>query len=315
MSIYKFCLIIAIKLVICSVSYSQVRDISMFQGIWRTEDNMNVAYIVNDGVMLKVVFESDLSEIMLLKIKDVGFISKEIVESERYNLKEHLKRKGKVGIGEYVYFNTLYTFFEEPTPNFMELFNNKVHVYIKDSLFENEKLLLVYKRGLRDKRDYILEFLNIDVREIITSKSSLYNLERKQTEFILERGDIVEIESIDEEFAKVTYNKNDEKLIKGYVRYSDISKKSPIPSFDPKKASTPIEKAICSDVVLASLDRQLAMAYKEAKTKYGDKVKNEQFAWIKKRNIACKNKSQEEKIGLLKDLYAERLKALNQSLN
>jgi uncharacterized protein YecT (DUF1311 family) len=160
-----------------------------------------------------------------------------------------------------------------------------------------------------DARDYILEFLEIDVREL-TQTTPLFKEDKSTPILKLNKGDIIEVKSIDQEFVKVEYNQGDTNLISGYVKYTDVSHKAPIPSFDPKKATTEIEKAICSDVVLASLDRQMAQTYKIAKKQNSEKVKTSQRAWIKKRNKKCKGIVGHELVELLKQLYRERMKEL-----
>jgi hypothetical protein len=68
--------------------------------------------------------------------------------------------------------------------------------------------------------------------------------------------------------------------------------RAPAASFDCKKAASAIEHAICADAMLARLDRQTAEAYQVAiKNAYEpaaqEKVRQEQRAWIAKRNAAC----------------------------
>ena len=55
------------------------------------------------------------------------------------------------------------------------------------------------------------------------------------------------------------------------------------PSFDCSKASTRVEKIVCSNPKLAALDREMASNYKEARDAAADKVelKNEHMAWLK----------------------------------
>ena len=85
--------------------------------------------------------------------------------------------------------------------------------------------------------------------------------------------------------------------------------RTPVPSFDCAKASTATEKAICSDVDLARLDRSLADAYAQAIAPTGDgggvgRIKDEQRAWVAKRD-ACGGD-----VGCLTSSYQARLKAL-----
>lgn len=64
-------------------------------------------------------------------------------------------------------------------------------------------------------------------------------------------------------------------------------------SFDCNKASTNIEKAICQNSELNSLDEKLASLYKSIKSKYptyiAENLTFHQKAWLKKRNTDCKD--------------------------
>ena len=80
-----------------------------------------------------------------------------------------------------------------------------------------------------------------------------------------------------------------------------------VPSFDCAKARSAPEKAICSDIALARLDRALAADYRRALdfAEDGMAIKSAQHAWLKTRD-ACGGD-----IGCLKDAYEARIKALN----
>lgn len=85
--------------------------------------------------------------------------------------------------------------------------------------------------------------------------------------------------------------------------------RTPVASFDCQKAGSATEKAICSDVTLARLDRALGDAYTQAIASTGDgggveRIQNEQRAWVKKRD-ACGGD-----LSCLTAAYDARLKAL-----
>jgi len=86
--------------------------------------------------------------------------------------------------------------------------------------------------------------------------------------------------------------------------------RTPVPSFDCAKAGTPTEKAICSDVALARLDRDVASVYRQ-QLSYADDaqktaIRNAQRAWLGTRD-ACGGS-----VVCLTDAYDQRLKALQQ---
>lgn len=87
--------------------------------------------------------------------------------------------------------------------------------------------------------------------------------------------------------------------------------KAPAASFDCTRAGTAIEKAICADVALARLDRNVAESYgRKLKYAYEDaekaKVKAEQVAWLAARNQKCADGAP----ACLTEVYTARLAAL-----
>jgi uncharacterized protein YecT (DUF1311 family) len=99
--------------------------------------------------------------------------------------------------------------------------------------------------------------------------------------------------------------------LKGLTR-SD--RHAPAASFDCGVAGTPIEKAICSDVALARLDRDVAEAYLRALSLATDDapkeaLKSEQRAWLSQRDAACPNAA----VDCLGGVYKDRLAKLGNS--
>jgi len=76
-------------------------------------------------------------------------------------------------------------------------------------------------------------------------------------------------------------------------------------SFDCNKASTPFEKAVCSDTELSNLDSKLAEVYKQRllKTKNPNALKKDQLCWL--------NRYESDKdLKWLKAVYRQRIKDL-----
>ena len=87
--------------------------------------------------------------------------------------------------------------------------------------------------------------------------------------------------------------------------------RTPVASFDCRRAGTPTEKAICSDVALARFDRALDYSYTQALSWASDdaekaKIRDAQRKWIGKRD-ACGGD-----VACLSAAYDARLKALQQ---
>ena len=91
--------------------------------------------------------------------------------------------------------------------------------------------------------------------------------------------------------------------------------RAPAASFDCGKAALPMERAICSDVGLARLDREVAQAYGD-KLRYelddANKIaiRSEQRTWLASRNSACKDEDGTELVACLTGVYRTRLAAL-----
>lgn len=91
--------------------------------------------------------------------------------------------------------------------------------------------------------------------------------------------------------------------------------RAPVASFDCAAARTPDERAICSDVTLARLDRQLTETWSSQVRNDNDpprkaRRKTEQIAWLKNRAGACQAASGAAHVACLTKLYQARLKAL-----
>ncbi len=76
-------------------------------------------------------------------------------------------------------------------------------------------------------------------------------------------------------------------------------------SFDCQKASTDVEKRICSDTQLSVLDEDLAKVYKNALQRDPDRVKTQQQRWLKYTRNDCNTP------GCLKDAYKLQIDRLN----
>lgn len=66
-------------------------------------------------------------------------------------------------------------------------------------------LKLLYNRGKRDKRDYIKEYLNIKVVEIVPPKSTVYSEPDKPTSTQINKSDVVTVIEEKENWLKIDY--------------------------------------------------------------------------------------------------------------
>jgi len=90
------------------------------------------------------------------------------------------------------------------------------------------------------------------------------------------------------------------------------------PGFDCGKARTPVEKIICQDATLAEHDARLQQLFSDLIAKKPDRrerARREQLQWLAERDRRCTPALQagreSEAVGCLRELYAQRLSALN----
>lgn len=94
--------------------------------------------------------------------------------------------------------------------------------------------------------------------------------------------------------------------------FSITNLKGPVkPSFDCSKASSTVEKSICSDPYLAIADHEMASIYKALYSRLSydkqQQLKNEQLTWLKKRNACGKD---QDIAACIRKLYRDRIEIL-----
>ena len=89
-------------------------------------------------------------------------------------------------------------------------------------------------------------------------------------------------------------------------------------SFDCQKASTWLEKAVCSNPELSKLDEEMAKAYHDALASLSPEGQKEtrqyQKQWLKEEPPTCKKDEPADSVECLKDIYEKRIKQLQHSL-
>jgi len=92
--------------------------------------------------------------------------------------------------------------------------------YMKIKRLPGTALKLLYNRGKKDNRDYIKEYLQIEVGEITSEKCVIYSEPGIPTKMYLIRGDIVTIIGEKEDWLNIEYLGT--KLVKGWIKKSDV---------------------------------------------------------------------------------------------
>ena len=109
----------------------------------------------------------------------------------------------------------------ELTENSLWINFGKVSMYEKIDKLPAIALKLLYLRGKQDNRDYIKEYLNIDVKEIIVPKSIIYSEPDNPTKMYLIKDDVVTITEEKDNWVKIEYF--GKTLVTGWIKKEEVS--------------------------------------------------------------------------------------------
>ena len=96
----------------------------------------------------------------------------------------------------------------------------KLAEYVRCTHLPLKTMRLLYLRGKRDKRNYIKEYLDIDVKEIIVPRSIIHSEPDTPTRMYLIKGDIVTVLEEKNEWVKVEYE--GKKVVTGWIKRQDV---------------------------------------------------------------------------------------------
>lgn len=234
-------------------------DVNIVGFIDGINSNIDLSYLKDDGSFNKFVYNASLNEKtgILTGLQTTNF---------------YFEFGDKVNLNRYF------------TGTNSDIIYSKIKLPKNISLFDSKTWMDLLFHSKKDHRDYIFEFLDIDLREVVQNKAFIYDSVGGEIKSYLIKGNIIEILSIDAEYVKFRHLNDEGNFISGYLKYTTIRYKAPIASFDSIKANTIIEKTICGNVILANLDLRVSRSYKNAKDIKGKVVQTEQRKWIKERN-------------------------------
>ncbi len=72
----------------------------------------------------------------------------------------------------------------------------------------------------KDNRNYIKEYLNLDVKEVVVPQSLIYSKPNERTKMYLIKGDVVTILEEKNKWIKIEYA--GEELITGWIKKEDV---------------------------------------------------------------------------------------------
>ena len=85
----------------------------------------------------------------------------------------------------------------------------KLFEYGKVPKLPNEAIKKLYNRGKHDNRNYIKDYIGIDVKEIKDAKTTIYSKPETSTKIRLLKGDLVTIVMQEGEWCKIEFEKNE----------------------------------------------------------------------------------------------------------
>jgi len=216
------------------IAQSEIHSQEEFKGIWKgvsrvkePMSDISKRYLIyNNDKLLKFKLNSKYG----VYVKNFWFSNEDEDESIKANGKlstpgryyvqsiENSMEEMSSSLGNYYEIGKGYE--GEDDDDYLILFYNR---YKKLDRLPKLVLSWLYQQSKYDKRNYILEFLEIDIREIISSNALIYNDQKEKRNEYLSKGDIIEILSIDSGFVHFNFLRNDETVITGFIRPSDIN--------------------------------------------------------------------------------------------
>lgn len=229
-------------LVLCVIFvnlFSQnISRLDRMQGIWANpyngyaEDNEFGYSITNGNKKLSLGhIENDSAKNIFLSEFTVGFLnfdpnsvdyllnSKDFLEDGKYffwMFKDDIDEDGFVS-GESCQVTTL--FFEE---DIMVLYGSRESRSVKITQLPTVALNLLYFRGKLDNRNYIKEYLGLDVRNVIVEKSIIYDSLEVKTKKYLVKNDLITVTGEQNSFLKMKYETDKGDIIEGLIKKENV---------------------------------------------------------------------------------------------
>lgn len=208
---------------------NKVYNVSQIQGIWQmyanytypTQDSFYKVYHIFKGrEWLTVDLSEDLNNRFSVVVSEYGFSNYSMYDDFS---EENIADNGKFFVqvinekGRYLY-NVSIPFQLEKKKSLI-IFRDECG-YIDN--VPKEVLNFLYKRGQNDKRDYIREFLDMQVCALQTEKSFIYDTTLTKTKMYLVKDDIITVTGEKSSFVKMEYETAKGDTIKGWIKKEDV---------------------------------------------------------------------------------------------
>jgi hypothetical protein len=220
-------------LVIGQTKEQKMHNVNQIQGIWQLYFNYtypnpgddasyNSFHIFMGRKFLSVDLNENIYDKLSVTVSSCGFANTYFRDS--ICAMRHLNDTGKVFVqlDENAELKdcriNIASIFELTPKSYLNLFSDECN-YLEKA--PKKVLEVLYKRGKRDKRDYIKEFLDLKVCSIQAEKSFIYDSTLHKTKMYLVNDDIITVTGEQNGFVKMEYETAKGDTIKGWIKKED----------------------------------------------------------------------------------------------
>jgi hypothetical protein len=231
----KSVLFIVVILIVNNIVWSQ-NKLTCMQGVWADIYNGENEYneygftVIKENRSLSFVYADGKQELDFpLSESQKGFLDYNPVKKGTININE-LKENGLYYIvvnikyidehGNVKYPDYLVPDYFECDNVSMSIGGNQLSEYVKIERLPSFALKLLYNRGNKDNRNYIKDYLNVEVREIKVAKSVIYSEPDNSTKMFFIKGDVVTVIDKKENWLKIEFLGT--RLVRGWIKDDDI---------------------------------------------------------------------------------------------
>ena len=208
------------------------------KGIWVNNDDECDISIYDECEVITMYNHEQYSSI---RFEEIYFIKKGLEDKKNISGKDaytkDLKESSKYFItsykGQTAHLDSYYkewsdlrfrsNYFYEFNPRVtMVIFNLKDHYFHYIERLPKTALKMLYERCREDSIDYIKQYLGIDVRNIISGQSIIFDSLEVETNMYLIEGELITVLGEQNDFLKMEYEADDKKIISGLIKKEDV---------------------------------------------------------------------------------------------
>ena len=234
---FNICVFI-LAISINSFAQEAIDKIEDLNGIWVNSDDESNLSIYNDFKFISIY---DDDEYATIRFKEIYFIKKGLEDKKNISGKDAYTKDFEesskyfitVNKGQTAHLDSYYkewsdlrfrsNYFYEFNPRVtMVIFNLKDHYFHYIERLPKTALKMLYERCREDSIDYIKQYLGIDVRNIISGQSIIFDSLEVETNMYLIEGELITVLGEQNDFLKMEYEADDKKIISGLIKKEDV---------------------------------------------------------------------------------------------